>query len=224
MLTKELKILLLTKLNDHKVALQEKFQSASDGKRRKEEIWQKIWESMRARGYTSSLATLRDTEYQNIRRSTMNKADNCTKTGASADGKFNEVDLLLIQFVGKDSPGLKGLHVKESTVRGFVEEHHPKHEETADNAEVNDVMIEAAEDTCQEVAACTSAAANVDNTDTSTNPQSMIQTPKKRKTKEELICENLRLQNKKLRLEIMQLQYNLKSSGAPWEEILISDD
>ena len=71
---------------------------------------------MRALGCTLSAEQFRITVYQNLRRSTITKLDNCKKSGASADAKFTEADHLMLQFLDKESPAVKGLAVRESNV------------------------------------------------------------------------------------------------------------
>ena len=65
MLTKEQKILFLTLLNTDKEKLTQKFQTSADGKKAKDEVWEKIFEKMKARGYTGTTDALRDNEFQN---------------------------------------------------------------------------------------------------------------------------------------------------------------
>ena len=75
MLSELQKVCLLSSMLEHKCALLQKLNSASDGKKAKIEIWGKIFRKMEANGYNGSMRKLRDTEYQNIRKTTMKKRD-----------------------------------------------------------------------------------------------------------------------------------------------------
>ncbi|KAL1488796.1 hypothetical protein ABEB36_014594 [Hypothenemus hampei] len=56
----------------------------------------------------------RDTLWQNIKKMTMLKLDNAKKTGTGGLGKMSEIDKTVLEIIGKDSPVVCGLGVKDS--------------------------------------------------------------------------------------------------------------
>ncbi|KAB7507651.1 hypothetical protein Anas_03573 [Armadillidium nasatum] len=55
----------------------------------------------------------RDVLWQNIKKATMAKRDITTKTGKEGMGKLTEIDELVLEILGKESPHFYGLGVKE---------------------------------------------------------------------------------------------------------------
>lgn len=47
----------------------------------------------------------------------MKKRDSNNQTGASGKNQFSQVDYLIVDIVGKDSPGLQGLKVADDILR-----------------------------------------------------------------------------------------------------------
>ncbi|XP_062534695.1 uncharacterized protein LOC134203873 [Armigeres subalbatus] len=59
---------------------------------------------------------IRDVWWPNVRKTSMEKRDNARKTGTGGgyDAKTNDVDMLVYDILGKESPVLEGLSVPES--------------------------------------------------------------------------------------------------------------
>ncbi|CAH1114879.1 unnamed protein product [Psylliodes chrysocephalus] len=64
---------------------------------------------------------VRDTMWQNLNKTAMLKIDNAKKTGTGGMGMLTEVDNMVLEIIGKESPVICGLGVAESF------EKHQKH-------------------------------------------------------------------------------------------------
>jgi len=112
------KKLFLTELLKCRAVLQQRFEWASDGKKRKDEVWKAIHDVLLCNGFTGSIEQLRDQEYQNMWRATMRKIErNALRSGAGNPGgeKLTEIDKLLLSYIRKDSPTVNAISCAESS-------------------------------------------------------------------------------------------------------------
>ncbi|XP_063219058.1 uncharacterized protein LOC134529167 [Bacillus rossius redtenbacheri] len=112
------KIILLNKIKDSRDIL---FGAFSDKltKQNKMSAWQEIRDFAASLGVISEnkdWTYVRDVVWQNLKKSTMGKVDNSKKTGASGgiDVKLTDVDNIVLDIVGRDSPVVCSLDVPET--------------------------------------------------------------------------------------------------------------
>jgi hypothetical protein len=208
---------------EHKCALLQKFNSASDGKKAKIEIWGKIFRKMEANGYNGSMEKLRDTEYQNIRKATMKKRDKISVSGSGGDGTYSELDQLVLTYIGKDSAVLDGLCEPESRVARPLETNpvaklaqscsssHPPTIQVGN--EIGFLGLLQDDTSHDDESGSTHAVAKTCSGNNESANDRSVGMKSKRLARDQLINTNLELQNKKLRLEILLLEQKLLERG-----------
>jgi hypothetical protein len=92
------------------------FSDVAEGGAAKRRAWTEIQLIMESNGVNRSVEYFRDSYWKNNRLTTMKKVDNGRKTGTGGgpNSKETEVDELVLQIIGKDSPAVVGLPVEES--------------------------------------------------------------------------------------------------------------
>lgn len=113
------KKLFLKEILDRKEIIFGHYNNIADGKRKKREAWQEISHVLEANGCHKKVEDLRDVVWRNIRASTMKKVDNSRRRTGSAGGeeaKLNTLDDLVLAILGKDSAGVQGLPVTETSI------------------------------------------------------------------------------------------------------------
>ncbi|XP_063235645.1 uncharacterized protein LOC134538339 [Bacillus rossius redtenbacheri] len=112
------KILILQEIRDKKETLFGPF-SCTLTKEMKTSCWKEIHTQCGSLGLVAAdkeWTYTRDVLWQNLKKSTMKKVDNRKKTGAAGgpDCKYAEVDILVLDIIGKDSPVIQSLGVTET--------------------------------------------------------------------------------------------------------------
>ncbi|KAL1516245.1 hypothetical protein ABEB36_000164 [Hypothenemus hampei] len=115
---KESKILILRDIRDKKEILMGAF-SEKLTKADKNKAWGEVHEKAVALGIVPSNKNFmytRNTFWQNVRKNTMKKLDARKKTGEKGgkECKLNEIDNLVCDIIGRDSPVIEGLLTRES--------------------------------------------------------------------------------------------------------------
>ena len=72
-----------------------------------------LFQRLVAHGYTRDYSFLRDTEWSNIRSRTLVKRDKSRQTGGKVQ-VMDELDNLVLEIIGRESPVVQGLPVRES--------------------------------------------------------------------------------------------------------------
>jgi hypothetical protein len=115
MLTKTQKLHLAQLVRDNKVLLFAPF-SSTVTKNAKTRCWEKIQKTLQETGCDiMDVKTLRDVEWPNMRRFTQKKCQDSLRTGASGD-TLSELDEVILDVIGRDSPNLKPVNVRDSDV------------------------------------------------------------------------------------------------------------
>lgn len=181
MLSVDQKKMFLNEILSRKSILFNSYDDFAEGKRKKRNAWEEIKVVMEMSGVKKYIDDWRDVVWRNIRSATMKKVDNKRQTGSGggSDKKMTEIDELVLLIVGKESPVIEGLNVKET----MVTPRSPRSE---------------------------------DETARSSHSRNFCQPSKKRTSseKDELLKEHLKLQNKKLRLEIKLLKKQVSDSDS----------
>ena len=127
---------------------------------------------------------------------------------SGGDGKYTEIDQLVLNYIGIESAVLEGLPVAESNVQSLI-----RCSPEASTSFLS--MLEDDADDCEPHGSQEQQSYSV--------PEKKIPEPSKtdaagktaRKRRDLLIEENLELQNKKLHLEILLLEHDCKTRGIP---------
>ncbi|KAF2891034.1 hypothetical protein ILUMI_15139 [Ignelater luminosus] len=113
------KITILTRIRENKEMLFDKF-SEKLTKEDKDKKWEEITDEAKSLGVIGgarSWTYLRDTTWQNWRKTAFSKRDNRKKTrrGSGDDTHVTEMDTIVYDIIGKDSPVFDGLPISESS-------------------------------------------------------------------------------------------------------------
>lgn len=146
----------------------------------------------------------------------MAKVDNANKTGTGGgkQSKFSELDRIILDIMGKDSPGVRGLGQMDSF--GNVDEcDNIARTQSPTPLPLNCTITEAPATTlCSNITFCEPAPHSAGNTGSCTTPRTQVAAKRKvhrdstieslKKRKLELQVEYLELSNRKLRLELLE--------------------
>jgi hypothetical protein len=115
MLSKSQKLLLAQLVRENKTLLFGPFSPTVTNKA-KQSCWEMIRRALQETGCEpTDVKTLGDTEWRNLKRSVQNKYQDSMRTGA-AGTTFSELDEVVLAVIGRDSPNLKPVDVKDSEV------------------------------------------------------------------------------------------------------------
>lgn len=107
---------LLTMIREHKEVLFGKF-TAMITFEKKQKTWQKIFDDCAAKGHKwtngRDIEWLKNSKYPSMKNTTKVKVDNAKKTGSGGgkEAKFNDVDNLILDIIGRDSEMLHGVNI-----------------------------------------------------------------------------------------------------------------
>ncbi|XP_050292780.1 uncharacterized protein LOC126733499 [Anthonomus grandis grandis] len=112
----EIKMQFLTKIKENKEIL---FGAFSDRLKKQDKVekWKEITQVAQSICLVSvekDWTYVRDTVWQNLKKSAMPKIDNAKKTGTCGKDMLTEIDKMILDIVGKKSPIICGLGVSES--------------------------------------------------------------------------------------------------------------
>lgn len=219
MVSIEAKKLFLTEVLRRRDVLMGKFNDLADGKRKKLHAWTEIKSILAAQGVDRTIVQLRDTLWKNLRIAALKKVDESRKTGTGGgpERQLTDIDNLVLDIIGRGSAAVEGLDIEESSVGPPVtrpiQTEHPDTAMGATNATGSPHSSPGAK-VCDQTGRHTpttsmaSLLAGSDRGGCTSAPSTPVKKPLKRSAassddeKEELLRENLRLRNEKLRLEI----------------------
>ena len=113
MLSKQQKLLLAQLVRDHKAIVLAPFLS----KKAKQESWETIRTQLNCiEANMDSAKTLRDVLWANIRRSTVKKVTDSTKTGAGGSGELTELNETVLDVLGRESANIEPVKVEDSDI------------------------------------------------------------------------------------------------------------
>ena len=216
MATTDSKLLFLKEVLLRKEVIFGSFNSIADGRKRKKASWNDIHSIMVANGCDKSVEYL-SIFWKNLRTATLKKVDNPKRTGTEGgrESKLTELDDFVLQIIGKESPIVEGIDVKESEV--FAQHLTPPVVKCSSGATYADLSGPSATSSC--AATCEPSASHLLKAHVLATPV----VTKERKPREMslserdiLLNENLRLRNKKLKLEILiyKRQLSMDSSDS----------
>ncbi|KAL7634495.1 UNVERIFIED_CONTAM: hypothetical protein RMT77_006297 [Armadillidium vulgare] len=160
----------------------------------------------------------RDVLWQNIKKATMAKRDNINKTGKGGMGKFTEVDELVLDILGKESPLICGLGVRESMASTECASSVSGVSNFLSPANIHHVKVDVNEDTddCPEPVPHQSSQHEEKKRKRSTTPKRLkVDDDHRESEKDKLMNEFFRVKIFKTRLEILDLETKL---GLPRSE------
>nr|CAI5829971.1 unnamed protein product [Callosobruchus analis]CAI5854070.1 unnamed protein product [Callosobruchus analis] len=147
---------------------------------------------------------VRDTIWQNLKKTAMLKIDNAKKTGTGGMGTLTEVDNMVLEIIGKESPVVCGLGVAES-----FEKPQKQSCETVPEGD-SEGIVNKSQSTSDHVAATTSKEASGKRKRVTGNNISTENVSAIKQEKLTLQVEYLKLKNYRTKLEILKLEQELK--------------
>lgn len=219
MMSRDQKLLFLKEVLHRKDILFGSFNDLSEGHRKKKQAWEDILTVLKCNGYhgDTTYCKLRDNTWKNIRTATMKKVDNRKQTGAEGGpgNQLNDVDELVLQIVGKESPAVTGLPVAESTVHQSTSPVNVTLQRADCSANSNPSMMQLLSSSGSD--AVTSPNVALDESKSQRVIQSEATTKSKRKAncdervseKDKLVMKYLRLKTKKVKMELVLLRAEL---------------